>query len=179
MKSKKQKTAAKRAAPRAAKKQSSSARAQVIREQLRNLLNGGHAHISWKEALADFPAELQGTKPQGSPHTPWQLLEHMRIALWDILEFSRDPKHVSPQFPDGYWPPADTPPSPDAWEKSVRAFGRHLGELKKLVSDSKIDLFGRIAHGDGQTILREALVAADHNAYHLGQLVLLRRMSEG
>ena len=179
MKSKKRKTAAKRAAPLAAKKQSISASQQIIREQLRYLLDGGQAHISWKEALADFPADFQGTKPQGSPHTPWQLLEHMRIALWDILEFSCDPKHVSPQFPDGYWPPADTPPSPDAWEKSAQAFGRHLENLKKLVSDSKVDLFERIAHGDGQTILREALIAADHNAYHLGQLVLLRRMSEG
>lgn len=179
MKSKKHRTAAKRTAPRAAKKQSSSASAQIIREQLRHLLDGGHAHISWKEALADFPVELQGTKPQGSPHSPWQLLEHMRIALWDILEFSRDPKHVSPQFPEGYWPPADTPPSSDAWEKSAKAFGRHLEDLKKLISDPKTGLFERIAHGDGQTILREALVAADHNAYHLGQLVLLRRMSEG
>jgi DinB family protein len=175
VKSKKQ-AAAKRAAPRAVKKQSNSSGEKIIREQLRHLLDGGHAHISWKEALADFPPELQGVKPQGSPHTPWQLLEHMRIALWDILEFSRDPKHVSPQFPEGYWPPAETPPSPDAWEKSAKAFGRHLEDLKKLVGDSKTDLFARIPHGDGQTILREALVAADHNAYHLGQLVLLRRM---
>lgn len=158
---------------------SSSGDIRIIREQLRRLLDGGHAHLAWKEALTGFPPELQGTKPHGSPHTPWQLLEHMRIALWDILEFSRDPNHVSPQFPEGYWPPADTPPSPDAWEKSSKAFGRHLEDLKKLVSDSKTNLFERIAHGDGQTILREALVAADHNAYHLGQLVLLRRMAEG
>ncbi|HXT86240.1 MAG TPA: DinB family protein [Verrucomicrobiae bacterium] len=177
MKSKKQKTA-KRTGARAEKKPSHSSGEKIIREQLRQLLDGGHAHIAWKEALADFPSELQGTKPQASPHTPWQLLEHMRIALWDILEFSRDPKHVSPQFPEGYWPPADTPPSPDAWEKSAKAFGRHLEDLKKLVGDSKINLFERIAHGDGQTILREALIAADHNAYHLGQLVLLRRMAE-
>lgn len=179
MKSEKQKTIAKRAAPRAAKKQPNSSGEKILREQLRQLLDGGHAHLAWKEVLAQFPPELQGTKPHGSPHTPWQLLEHMRIALWDILEFSRDAKHVSPQFPEGYWLPADTPPSPDAWGKSAKAFGRHLEDLKKLVSDSKADLFERIPHGDGQTILREALIAADHNAYHLGQLVLLRRMSEG
>ncbi len=147
-----------------------------MREQVGQLLEGGHAHITWKEALSDFPAALQGIKPQGSAHTAWQLLEHMRIALWDILEFSRDPKHVSPQFPEGYWPPVENPPSADAWDKSVKAFARHLAELKNLINNPKTDLFAPIPHGEGQTILREALVAADHNAYHLGQLVLLRKM---
>lgn len=123
-----------------------------------------------------MPAELQGVKPQGSPHTAWQLLEHVRIALWDILEFSRNPKHVSPQFPEGYWPPAETPPSAEAWDKSVKAFGRDLDGMKKLVGNPKTNLFERLAHGEGQTILREALVAADHNAYHLGQIMLLRKM---
>lgn len=147
-----------------------------MREQVEQLLDGGHAHMAWKDALSDFPAALQGIKPRGSPHTAWQVLEHMRIALWDILEFSRDPTHVSPQFPEGYWPPAENPPSAHAWDKSVKAFGEHLQGLKELVSDPRTDLFARIPHGRGQTLLREALVAADHNAYHLGQLVLMRKM---
>lgn len=132
--------------------------------------------MPWREALSGMPAELQGAKPESSPHTPWQLLEHMRIALWDILEFSRDPKHVSPQFPQGYWPGAEKPPDSQAWDKSVKAFGRDLEAMKNLVSNEKVNLFERIAHGEGQTVLREALVAADHNAYHLGQIVLLRKM---
>jgi DinB superfamily len=154
----------------------SSANDRALREHLKKLLDGGGAHLSWKEALSGMPAELQGVKPQDAPHTAWQLLEHMRIALWDILEFSRNPEHVSPQFPEGYWPPAETPPSAEAWNKSVKAFVRDLDGMKKLVSDPKTDLFGRIAHGDGQTILREALLAADHNAYHLGQIMLLRKI---
>jgi hypothetical protein len=149
---------------------------KALRAQIAKLLDGAEAHADWRKAFADMPAELMGAKAEGAPHTAWQLLEHLRIAEWDILEFSRDPKHVSPQFPDGYWPPTPAPPSADAWEKSAKAFGRDLAEMKKLVSDSKTNLFERIAHGDGQTILREALLTADHNAYHLGQLILLRKM---
>jgi len=117
-------------------------------------------------------------KPAGAPHTAWQLLEHLRIAQWDILEFSRNSKHVSPAFPEGYWPPADTPPSPRAWNQSVRAFRADLKAMMALVSNPKHDLFARILHGDGQTILREALLVADHNAYHIGQLVFLRKTLE-
>ena len=149
---------------------------KALREQLGKQLDGSRAHAGWRDVLADMPESLRGVKPPGAAHTPWQLLEHMRIAQWDILEFSRDAKHVSPQFPDGYWPATEAPPSAEAWEKSAKAFGRDLEELKKLVSDSRTKLFERIAHGKGQTILREALLAADHNAYHLGQLVLMRRM---
>ncbi|MGB6484670.1 MAG: DinB family protein [Candidatus Acidiferrales bacterium] len=149
---------------------------KALREQLAKLLDGREAHAGWQKAFAEMPLELQGAKPAGAPHTAWQLLEHMRIAQWDILEFSRDPKHVSPQFPDGYWPATEAPPSAEAWEKSAKAFGRDLTEMKKLVSNAKTNLFKRIAHGDGQTILREAILAADHNAYHLGQLVLVRKM---
>ena len=149
---------------------------KALREHLAKLLDGAEAHADWRAALAGMPPDKQGAKPEGSPHTAWQLLEHMRIAQWDILEFSRNPKHVSPQFPDGYWPSTDTPPSADAWEKSGKAFARDLDRLKKLVSDPKVDLFERIVHGKGQTVLREALLAADHNAYHLGQLVALRKM---
>ena len=111
----------------------------------------------------------------GLQHTGWQLLEHSRIAQRDILEFSRNPKHVSPGFPEGYWPTTPGPPDETAWDKSVEAFERDLGEIISLVKNPKTDLLARIPHGDGQTILREALLVADHNAYHLGQLVDLRR----
>jgi hypothetical protein len=123
-----------------------------------------------------MPAGLRGKKPRGSPYTPWQLLEHMRIAQWDILEFSRNPEHVSPEFPGGYWPEIAAPPAKPAWDKSVRSFRSDLDAIRKLVANPKTDLFARIKHGEGQTILREALLAADHNAYHLGQLVLVRRL---
>jgi DinB superfamily len=112
----------------------------------------------------------------GADHSPWQLLEHMRIAQWDILEFSRDPKHVSPKFPEGYWPNSPTPPDKDAWEKSADAFRADLKSMVKLVENESTDLFLKIPHGDGQTVMREALILADHNSYHLGQLVLLRRL---
>lgn len=149
---------------------------QALRAQLAKLFEGSEAHADWRKAFLDMPAGLQGVKPEGAPHTAWQLLEHMRIAQWDILEFSRNPKHVSPQFPDGYWPPTPAPPDPEAWEASAKVFGRDLGEMKKLVSDPETNLFAPIAHGDGQTILRQALLVADHNGYHLGQLVLVRKM---
>ena len=166
----------KRAATSKAVGASSAANDKVLRDQLVKLLDGGEAHLEWRKAFAQMPYELQGAKADGAPHTAWQLLEHMRIAQWDILEFSRNPKHVSPQFPGGYWPPTDAPPSAEAWEKSVKVFGHDLDEMKKLVRDSRTNLFQRIAHGEGQTILREALLTADHNAYHMGQLVLLRKM---
>lgn len=149
---------------------------RVLREQLGKLLDGGEAHARWRDVLANMPGNLQGVKPEGAPHTAWQLLEHMRIAQWDILEFSRNSKHVSPPFPDGYWPATEAPPDSVAWQKSVDSFGRDLAEMRKLVADSKTNLFERIAHGQGQIILREALLAADHNAYHLGQIVLVRKM---
>lgn len=149
---------------------------QALREQLAELLGKGNAHADWRDILSSIPEAMRGTKPPRAPHTAWQLLEHLRIAQWDILEFSRNPKHVSPEFPQGYWPSTEMPPSVTAWETSVKAFERDLTEMKELVSNPKTDLFARIPHGDGQTILREALVLADHNAYHLGQIVLLRRM---
>ncbi len=175
MRSKKRKTTARPSASRSSAKPVPKAD-KALREQLAKLLDGAEAHTDWRKAFADVPENLQGVKPQGAPHTAWQLLEHMRIAQWDILEFSRNPKHVSPQFPEGYWPPTEAPPDSRAWKKSADAFGRDLAEMKKLVADSKTDLFEPIAHGDGQTILREALLVADHNAYHLGQIVLVRKM---
>ena len=140
------------------------------------LLDGGSAHLDFEAAIADLPVELRGAKPPELPHSPWRLLEHMRIAQWDILRFSVDPNHVSPQFPAGYWPEGDGPPDPSAWDRSVEAFRSDLLSMKDLVADPKTDLFAPIAHGQGQTILREALLVADHNSYHLGQMVVVRRL---
>ncbi len=148
---------------------------KALREHLLYLLRGGGAHLSFDAAIADLPAALRGAKPPGIPHSPWRLLEHMRIAQWDILEFSRNPKHVSPDFPAGYWPEGDAPPDDAAWDRSVAAFRADLKAMQDLVADHQTDLFARIPHGEGQTILREALLVADHNAYHLGQLVVVRR----
>jgi len=149
---------------------------EKLRAHLVKLLEGGEAHADLPHAFSELPEAQRGVKPAGAPHSAWQLLEHLRIAQWDILEFSRNPKHVSPQFPEGYWPVSDAPPSAEAWDKSVATVQRDLAAMKKLIGNPKTDLFAPIAHGDGQTILREALVLADHNAYHLGQAVLLRRL---
>jgi len=147
-----------------------------VREQVVALLNSGNAHVAFDNVFKDFPAKLRGVKPKGAPHTAWQLLEHMRIAQWDILEFSRSAKHVSPEWPGGYWPKTEKPPDENAWKKSLASFKRDLKAMEKLVADPKTDLYTRIPHGTGQNIYREALLVADHNAYHLGQLVLLRRL---
>jgi hypothetical protein len=148
----------------------------ALREHLIELLTGGHAHLDFEKAIAGLPVELRGARPPGLPHTPWRLVEHMRIAQWDILRFSVDRKHVSPEFPVGYWPAGDAPPKPESWEKSVAAFRSDLQAMKDLVSNPGSDLFKPFPHGDGQTLLREALLIADHNAYHLGQLVTVRRL---
>jgi len=147
-----------------------------VREQVVALLNSGNAHVAFDNVFKDFPAKLRGVKPKGAPHTAWQLLEHMRIAQWDILEFSRSAKHVSPEWPGGYWPKTVKPPNDDAWKKSLASFKRDLKAMEKLVGDPNTDLYTKIPHGTGQNIFREALLVADHNAYHLGQLVLLRRL---
>jgi len=151
-------------------------RDRALVEHLQYLLRGGGAHVGFDAVLADWPPALRGVKPAGAAHSGWQLLEHVRIAQWDILEFSRNPQHVSPSFPEGYWPATEAPPEAAAWERSVAAFRADLEAIQALVADSGTDLCARIPHGQGQTILREALLIADHNAYHLGQLVLLRRV---
>src|SRR5213593_1814069 len=150
--------------------------ADAVREQVLALLNGGNAHVTFDHVIKDFPAKLRGVKPEGAPHTAWQLLEHMRIAQRDILEFSRNPKYASPEWPGGYWPRTETPPNAATWSASIKAFNKDLNEMQALVTNPKTDLFARIPWGDGQTILREALLVADHNAYHLGQLVDVRRL---
>lgn len=147
----------------------------VLREHLLYLLRGDGAHLGFEVAIASLPVVLRGVKPMGLPFSPWRLLEHMRIAQWDILDFSRNSKHISPEFPEGYWPERDGPPDANAWDKSVESFRADLHAMQALVANPATDLFAPIPHGDGQTILREALLVADHNAYHLGQFVMLRR----
>src|SRR5215471_13527059 len=147
-----------------------------IRDQVVALLKGGQAHVTFDDAVKDFPAKQRGVKPNGMPYTAWQLLEHIRIAQWDILEFSRDSKHTSPKWPEGYWPETEKPPSDAAWDNSIAAVKRSLLEMQNLINDPKTDLNATIPHGTGQTILREALLMADHNAYHVGQLVMVRRL---
>lgn len=147
-----------------------------MREQLVELLRGGGAHLTFDKAVADLPPTLRGAKPPGQPHTPWRLVEHMRIAQKDILQFSRDAKHVSPKWPEGYWPTTDGPPTAKDWDACLKAFREDLKAMQDLVSDPDTDLLARIPHGQGQTVFREAMLVADHNAYHLGQLVLVRRL---
>jgi uncharacterized damage-inducible protein DinB len=150
-------------------------RDQLLREHLLELLKSGGAHLGFDQAVADLPAKLYGAKAPDQPHTPWRLVEHMRIVQWDILEFACDPRHQSPSWPEGYWPSGDGPDKPAAWNKSIRQFRSDLAALQKLVSDPEQDLLVPLPHGQGQTLAREAMLAADHTAYHVGQLVMLRR----
>jgi len=150
-----------------------------LRQHLAELLRMKGAHVTLHAAVKDFPAALRGVKPPGAPHTAWQLLEHMRMAQEDILDFSRNPAYVEKKFPDDYWPATEAPPSDDAWERSVQQFQSDLKEMQELLADTKHDLLAALPHGKGQTLLREALVLADHNSYHLGQLMFLRKMLGG
>jgi hypothetical protein len=147
-----------------------------LRKHLLDVLDGGHAHASFDNVIADFPAKLRGEVPKGLPHSGWMLLEHMRLAQWDILDFSRNPKYKSMKWPQDYWPKTPAPPDAAAWEKSVKSFRDDLDAMKKLVNDPKTDLFAKIPWGENQTILREALLVADHNSHHLGQLIDVRRL---
>lgn len=146
-----------------------------LRKRLVELLKGGEAHVGISDALANFPAQKRGAYANGLEHTGWQLLEHIRLAQWDILEFSRDPQHVSPDFPGGYWPKTPGPRDDPEWTKSVQSVANDLRAMISLVTNTRTDLHAAFPWGDGQTLLREALLLADHNAYHLGQIVDLRR----
>lgn len=150
-----------------------------LRKHLADLLRMKGAHVNLEAAVSDFPVAMRGVKPPGAPHTAWHLLEHMRMAQEDILDFSRNPKYREKKFPDDYWPATETPPSEHAWENSIERFQADLKEMQDLVADTKLDLLAKIPHGTNQTLLREALLVADHNAYHLGQLVFLRKTLEG
>ena len=146
-----------------------------LREHLLYLLREGGAHAGFDAAVGDWPIQLAGVKVANFPHTAWMLLEHLRLAQLDIIEFSRNPKHASPAWPEGYWPASEAPPNEKAWKESVAAFKKDLRVMEQLVTDKKSDLYAKIPWGDGQTILREAMLVADHNAYHVGQLVMLRK----
>ena len=161
---------------RSVKKSKKNNNDKALREHLIFLLDGGGAHAKFSDAVAGLPADLRGRKPDNLPHSTWMLLDHLRIAQWDILEFSRNQKHVSPEWPAGYWSKTAAPPTPRAWDESVRQFEKDLKAMQDLVADPKTDLFARIPWGDGQTILREALLVADHNAYHVAQLIDVRRL---
>jgi hypothetical protein len=149
-----------------------------LRRHLDDLLRMKGAHLSFEEAVAGFPVPLRGLKPAGAPHSAWELLEHMRLAQEDILDFSRNPEYREKKFPDDYWPATDAPPDKHAWAGSVKQFQSDLREMRALIADPRNDLLARIPHGSGQTLLREALVLADHNSYHLGQLMFLRKLLE-
>jgi len=149
---------------------------QPLREDLIALLTGGQAHATFDDAVKDLSPKLRGAKPENFPHSPWMILEHLRIAQHDILEFSRNKEHESPKWPEGYWPKSPEPPSADAWTKSVNQFKSDVKAMQDLVMSPKTDLFTKIPWGDGQTVLREALLVADHNAYHIAQIVDVRRL---
>ncbi|PYX26655.1 MAG: ABC transporter [Acidobacteria bacterium] len=149
---------------------------QVLRQHLLYLLKDGGAHAKFEDVIKNFPENQRGKKVENFPHTAWMLLEHMRIAQWDILEFSRNRDHASPKWPEGYWPEAEAPSSAAAWTKSLQGFRKDLKAMEDLVANPKTDLYAPIPWADGQTVLREAMLVADHNAYHLGQLVMLSRL---
>jgi DinB superfamily len=149
---------------------------RALRDHLLELLRCGSAHLDFDKAIADLPANLRGVRPEGTPHSVWELVEHLRFTQWDILDFSRNPGYATPSWPEDYWPKTPAPPNDAAWEESVAAFHRDLKAMQDLVADPKTDLYAKIPWGEGQTILREAMLVADHNAYHLGQIVTVRQM---
>jgi hypothetical protein len=150
--------------------------AKQLREHVLYLLDGGGAHARFNDAVKDMPENSRGVKPDRLLHSAWMLLEHLRIAQWDILEFSRNSQHASPKWPEGYWPKTQAPPSRAAWNKSIQRFRKDLKAMQDLVANAKTDLYARVPWGDGQTILRQALLLADHNAYHVAQLIDVRRL---
>jgi hypothetical protein len=149
---------------------------EALREHLLALLKDGGAHVDFEGAIHEMPAHLYGVRPKEDVHSAWELMEHLRLAQWDILEFTRSASHVSPAFPDGYWPESPAPPDAKAWDRSVKSFRSDFRAITALVKDESVDLFAKIPHGEGQTVLREMLLVADHNAYHIGELVMLRRV---
>src|ERR1700692_1008213 len=183
MAKKKGKTKSNKAATRSASKSVSTNKSAVrsvsldkpLRDHLLFLLKGGGAHATFDDTLSNWPLQFAGIKVAKFPHTAWMLLEHLRLAQWDILEFSRNPHHVSPRWPEGYWPESAAPPAEDAWKASMAVCKKDVLAMQRLVADPKVDLFAKIPWGDGQTILREALILANHNSYHLGQLMMLRK----
>ena len=149
---------------------------EVVRKQLLQLLRGGNAHMPYDQAVADFPMDAVNIQPPNVPYTPWHLLEHMCITQWDILEFIRDPDHVSPSWPDEYWPAQDAQATPEDWKATIQSFRADLKALQDIVSDPETDLYAPIPHAKDYTIFREILVVSDHSAYHIGEFGILRQV---
>jgi len=149
---------------------------QPVITALKELLAGGHAHVTFEEAVKQLPAELQGQVPPGMPYSIWQLVEHIRITQWDILEFSRNPDYASPPWPEGYWPKETAPPGEAAWKRSLEQIRRDKEAFLALLTAPGADLYTPFPHGTGQHLLRQAMLIADHTSYHTGEIVVLRRM---
>jgi uncharacterized damage-inducible protein DinB len=148
----------------------------LLREQLVGFLRGGQAHADLKSVVDDFPVKARGVVPEGAEHSAWQQLEHIRLALHDLLDFSTNPNYVQPEWPDAYWPKEPAPADDASWDASVRALKKDLADFEKLVGEPESNLYATIPWGQGQTLLREVLLAGQHTSYHLGQIVLLRRL---
>ena len=147
---------------------------EILINELIKLLNGGSAHASLEEALDNLPAKLRGAKPDKLPYSIWQLVEHIRIAQWDMLKFSQNEKHTSPKWPDEYWVKETAPKDEAEWEKSLKQIDDDRKEFIKLLKSG--DIYKAIPHGDGQSIILEALQIADHNAYHTAEIIVIRRL---
>ncbi|RPD40712.1 DinB family protein [Chitinophaga barathri] len=148
----------------------------ILIRNLKELLDGGHAHATFEQAVKGLPAKLQGQVPDGMPYSIWQLVEHIRITQLDILEFSRDPDYESPKWPEGYWPAERAPENAAAWEESIAQIARDRKTFTELLEAPEADLFTPFPHGTGQNLLREAMLIADHNSYHTGEIIVLRRL---
>jgi hypothetical protein len=149
---------------------------KALRKQLEEILTWDAAHVDWKTAVADLPVDKRGIRPQGLPHSPWELLEHARITQRDILDFCTNPQYKALEWPAGYWPKTPAPPDDSAWNRSIRALEADTRAMRKLIGNPGTDLFAKIPQGSGQTYLRETVLLTDHHAYHLGQFVLVRRL---
>ena len=149
---------------------------KVLRQQLLALLRGGNAHMGVEQAVADFPPDSINTRPPSVPYTPWHLLEHIRIAQWDILEFVRNPHHVSPEWPEGYWPQPEEQADETKWQATIAAIQADLRAIQQMAEDPNIDLSAPLSHAKDYTVLRELLLVADHNAYHIGEFAILRQV---
>lgn len=151
---------------------------RVLRNQLLKFLDGGNAHITLDAALRDFPGELRAMKPEGAPHSAWQLLEHTRLALHDLLEFCTNSNYLAPKWPEDYWPATDGPPSANAWNDAINGIKGDMQAFKDLINDPAGNLYAEIPWGEGQTVMREVLLAGQHTSYHLGQIVFLKKQLE-
>src|SRR5688500_14476638 len=156
--------------------ESAASESAALREQLRRILAWQDAHVGFEKSVEGLAAKHRGVRVDGFPHSAWEIVEHLRFTQRDILDFCRDPSYAEPKWPDDYWPPSAEPPSDAAWDQSIAAFREDRAALEELATDQSIDLFAKIPHGSGQTYIREILLVADHNAYHLGQLVVVRRI---